>query len=92
MTEFTIPYPATPKGKAAWNKQYGLNAYWAGKHWAKRKADADYWHALTRHAIRGLQPAQRKSERKLFRNKTIFGIVIIAKNQEKIKNLLTNIK
>ena len=56
MIEFSIPYPTTPKGKAAWNRQYGLNAYWSGKHWAKRKADADYWHALTRQAIAGLPP------------------------------------
>ena len=56
MIEFAIPYPTTPKGKAAWNRQYGFNAYWAGKHWAKRKADADYWHALTRQAVKGLPP------------------------------------
>lgn len=48
MTEtFLIPYPPTPAGKKAWNKRYGLNAYWAGKHWAQRKQDADYWHRLT---------------------------------------------
>lgn len=56
MLEFTIPYPTTPKGKAVWNRQYGFNAYWAGKHWAKRKADADYWHELTRQAVKGLPP------------------------------------
>ena len=48
MTEsFIIPYPKTPAGKKAWNKQYGLNAYWAGKHWSVRKRDAEYWHRLT---------------------------------------------
>lgn len=45
---FEIPYPRTKAGKAAWAKEYGLNAYWAGKHWAKRKQDAEYWHALVR--------------------------------------------
>ena len=25
---------------AMWNKRFGLNAYYAGKHWAKRKEDA----------------------------------------------------
>ena len=59
MIIFEIPYPEDKKGKTAWNKEYGLNAYWAGKHWARRKADADYWHELTRQAIMGLQPAQK---------------------------------
>lgn len=54
MIEFNIPYPDTSAGRTAWNKAYGLNAYWAGKHWAKRKADADFWHTLTWQAIQGL--------------------------------------
>lgn len=49
--EFRIDYPATKAGKTAWNRQYGLNAYYSGKMWAVRKKDAEYWHALTRHAI-----------------------------------------
>ena len=44
---FDIPYPATPGGKKDWNRKYSLNAYWSGKHWAQRKKDAEYWHALT---------------------------------------------
>lgn len=44
---FEIPYP-DKEGKKQWTKRYGLNAYYAGKHWAARKADADYWHGLTR--------------------------------------------
>lgn len=44
---FDIPYPPTKKGKAAWNKRYGLNAYYAGKHWAQRKKDAEELHSLT---------------------------------------------
>lgn len=42
-----IPYPASSAGKKQWNKLYGDNAYWAGKHWAQRKEDAKLWHALT---------------------------------------------
>lgn len=47
MTEsFVIPYPKTESGKKQWSKQYGLNAYYAGKHWSKRKEDAEFWHRL----------------------------------------------
>lgn len=34
---FTIQYPPSLKG-------YGLNDIYAGKHWAKRKKDSEYWH------------------------------------------------
>lgn len=44
---FRIPYPASAAERKRWNKQYGVNAYWAGKHWAIRKKDADFWHWLT---------------------------------------------
>jgi hypothetical protein len=48
LTEsFIIPYPKTPAGKKQWSKNYGLNAYYAGKHWSIRKRDAEYWHRLT---------------------------------------------
>ena len=46
MIKFTIPYPKTPAAKKQWAKEYGLNAYWAGKHWSRRKTDAEYWHLL----------------------------------------------
>ena len=49
---FEIPYPPTKAGKSAWAKQYGLNAYWAGKHWALRKKDAEYWHYLVKSELR----------------------------------------
>lgn len=39
--EFTIDYPASKKGKSEFCRRYGLNAYYAGKHWAERKRDAD---------------------------------------------------
>ena len=54
MTErFKIPYPVSDAGKKQWNRLYGVNAYWSGKHWAQRKQDADYWHRLTRAALDG---------------------------------------
>lgn len=31
--------------------EYGMNAIYAGKHWAKRKKDAEYWHYLTHSAM-----------------------------------------
>ena len=43
-----IDYPNTPAGKKQWMKQFGANAYYAGKFWAQRKKDADYWHAMVR--------------------------------------------
>ena len=43
---FCIPYPPTKKGKAAWNRRFGLNAYYAGKHHQARKRDADELHTL----------------------------------------------
>ena len=45
---FRIPYPRTAEGRKLWAKEYGLNAYWAGKHWSQRKQDADFWHHLVR--------------------------------------------
>lgn len=47
MIRFTIPYPPTKKGKTAFCRRFGLNAYYSGKHWAKRKEDADELHKLT---------------------------------------------
>lgn len=44
---FYIPYPLTKKGKVAWNKRFGLNAYWSGKHYRARAQDAKDIHALT---------------------------------------------
>ena len=61
-TVFKIPYPPTKAGRAAWSKQYGMNALYAGKHWAQRKKDADYWHYLVRSELRsqGVKPRQYK--------------------------------
>lgn len=49
---FTIPYPPTAKGKQRWAREYGMNAYYAGKHWARRQQDAKDWHMMTRAAVR----------------------------------------
>lgn len=46
-----IPYPASDEGRKAWNREYGLNAIYAGKHWARRKNDAQYWHTLVQAAV-----------------------------------------
>ena len=51
MIRFTIPYPPTKKGKAAFCKRFGLNAYYSGKHWAQRKRDAEELHMLARAAM-----------------------------------------
>ena len=49
---FTIPYPPTKKGLAAWNKRFSLNAYWSGKHYRQRAQDARDIHSLTILALR----------------------------------------
>ena len=52
MTEsFRIYYPKSQAEQRRWAKEYGMNAYYAGKHWSRRKQDAEYWHLLTRSAI-----------------------------------------
>jgi Holliday junction resolvase RusA-like endonuclease len=52
MTEsFRIYYPKSKAEQKRWASEYGMNAYYAGKHWSKRKQDAEYWHLLTRSAI-----------------------------------------
>lgn len=49
---FTIPYPPTKKGLAAWNKRFSLNAYWSGKHYRARAQDARDIHSLVILALR----------------------------------------
>lgn len=46
MIRFTIPYPPTNKGKSAFCRRFGMNAYYSGKHWAARKKDAEELHQL----------------------------------------------
>ncbi len=50
---FRIPYPTTKAGQKQWSKDYGMNAYYAGKHWSVRKRDADFWHHLVRSCLDG---------------------------------------
>lgn len=56
--KFIIPYPPTKAGRSQWAKEYGLNAFYAGMHWAKRKAAAQYWHSMVRTELRrqGIKP------------------------------------
>lgn len=56
---FWIPYPPTPKGKAAWNKRFGLNAYYAGKHPQVRRKDAEELHMI---ALAAMKKAKIKRE------------------------------
>ena len=49
---FDIPYPPTKRGKSAFCRRFGLNAYYSGKYWAQRKKDADELHAMTLAAMR----------------------------------------
>lgn len=56
---FHIPYPPTKAGKVAWNKRFGLNAYWSGKHYRQRAKDAQDIHSLT---ILALKKARIKKE------------------------------
>lgn len=51
--KFRIPYPKTKAGQKQWSKDYGMNAYYAGKHWSARKRDADFWHQLVRSCLDG---------------------------------------
>lgn len=67
MTEsFIIPYPSSDAGRKLWNKRYGLNAYWSGKHWSKRREDADYWHRLVR-----TEMERQKVRRRPFENPAV---------------------
>ena len=47
--EFTIPYPAC---KSAWTKHYGLNAYWSGRNYHVRAANARDFEGLVRLCLR----------------------------------------
>ncbi len=38
-----LPYPANKRVKSAFCREYGLNSIYAGKHWAKRRSDKEYW-------------------------------------------------
>lgn len=46
VARFEIPYPTTKRGMTAWNKRFGVNAYYSGKHYQARKRDADELHQI----------------------------------------------
>lgn len=48
---FTIDYPKSAAERKRWNKQFGFNAIYAGKHWGQRNSDKDFWHSMTRAAM-----------------------------------------
>lgn len=52
MVSFEIAYPKTKAGKNEWNRRFGLNAYYSGKHYHQRKRDANDIHAITWAALR----------------------------------------
>ena len=58
-----ISYPPTAAGKKEWAKLYGTNAYWAGKHWAKRTEDAKFWHTITVGAMNRAKVRKRPFEK-----------------------------
>lgn len=51
MIRFEIPYPPTKRGKSAWNRRFGLNAYYVWKHYMARKRDAKDLHNVTMAAM-----------------------------------------
>lgn len=51
--KFRIPYPKEKAGQKQWSKDYGMNAYYSGKHWSVRKRDADFWHRLVSDCLDG---------------------------------------
>ena len=60
---FVIFYPSSEAGKKVWNKTFGMNAIYAGKHWSKRRKDAIMWHALTLDAIDSAKIRKRPFEK-----------------------------
>ena len=60
---FVIFYPSSEAGKKAWNKEFGMNAIYAGKHWSKRRKDAIMWHALTLDAINSANSRKQPFEK-----------------------------
>lgn len=61
--KFTIEYPKSPAERKRWNRQYGLNAIYAGKHWSKRKEDSEFWHSMVQAAM-----YRAKVPKKMFEN------------------------
>ena len=53
---FRIDYPTSKDKQKYWTKNYGLNAYYAGKPFYKRNEDSKFWHTLTYYAVKGMAP------------------------------------
>lgn len=47
IVSFCLPYPTTKRGRTTWNKRFSLNAYWSGKPYKARAADARDIHTMT---------------------------------------------
>jgi hypothetical protein len=60
---FEIPYPGTPAERKRWNRLYGLNAIYAGKHWSQRNKDKTFWHYITRNALQEVGIKQKTFDR-----------------------------
>ena len=60
---FPIAYPSDRAERKKWAKRYGLNAIYAGKHWAERKKDSDYWHWLVLSALNAQRIKKRPFQR-----------------------------
>lgn len=60
---FRIDYPRNDAGKKAWNKEYGMNALYEGKHWSFRRKDAQYWHMLTLSAMQRAKVRRKPFEK-----------------------------
>jgi Holliday junction resolvase RusA-like endonuclease len=56
---FRIPYP---NKKTVWTREYGMNRIYAGKHWSKRRQDAEYWHGLVRGVLQQQKIKKRQFE------------------------------
>jgi len=48
-----IPYPSN------YARLYGMNSLYAGKHWAVRKRDAEFWHTLVTMQLRSQNVPQK---------------------------------
>ena len=77
MIKFTIPYPPTKKGKSVFCKRFGLNAYYAGKHWSARKRDAEELHWMTRSAMRPVDVTFLWDDRLDIDNHAVLGKAIV---------------
>lgn len=56
---FSIDYPKNKKQLAQWMRIYSLNAIYAGKHWAARKKDSEFWHWLVEAALRKAKVSEK---------------------------------